>query len=93
LLQALLITGKRNAPLAFHRSLRWVEGAWECFDELSCTDWRKVRHIGIGADQTSIYIAMSRTFQPGQLRAWIDLSSKIDELKKGEALIHRRRLA
>jgi hypothetical protein len=42
--------------------------------------------VGIGADQTSIYAVMSRTFQPSQLQPWLDLSEELKDLKEGEPL-------
>ena len=48
--------------------------------------------IGIGASQTSIYVVMSRTFQPGQMQPWIDLTEQRRKLTDGEALRLERTL-
>lgn len=80
LLQKMLITGKQNAPFHFRRSLEWKNGKWHIKDELQAKSWKEVISVGIGCDQTSIYVVMSRTFQPGQLQPWLDLTSEIHQL-------------
>ena len=35
---------------------------------------------------------MSRTFQPGQLQPWLDLTSQIRALKEGEPFVLERSL-
>jgi hypothetical protein len=89
-LQKLLITGKDAAPFHFERTLRWSANRWELVDRIEAKTWRKVEAAGIGPDQTSIYVAMSRTFQSGQLQPWIDLTEKVRALKDGEALVVER---
>lgn len=69
-LQRMLIVGKQESPYRFKRTLRF-QGDWRVTDELSCPDWSKVEHVAIGPDQTSIYNAMSRTYQKGQLQDWL----------------------
>ncbi|NER33125.1 MAG: hypothetical protein F6J93_03445 [Oscillatoria sp. SIO1A7] len=86
LLQKMLITGKEPAPFHFIRRLRWVEGRWHLSDELIAESWDNVTAVGIGGDQTSIYVVMSRTFQCGQLQPWLDLTAEIGKLKPGQAL-------
>ncbi|ACK70972.1 conserved hypothetical protein [Gloeothece citriformis PCC 7424] len=90
LLQKILITGKKNAPFSFLRQLRWENGHWKVIDELNAESWEQVVSAGIGCDQTSIYVVMSRTFQRGQLRQWLELTDKIKPLKTGEKLILER---
>ncbi len=92
LLQRLLITGKKPAPLAFQRTLAWRLGQLHVTDELTAESWDKVKAVGIGAAQTSIYVVMSRTFQPGQMQPWLDLTPRIAELKAGESLTVERTL-
>lgn len=41
---------------------------------------------GIGCDQTSIYVVMSRTFQLGQLQSWLDLTEQVRQLNPGQNL-------
>jgi hypothetical protein len=86
ILQKILITGKQNAPFSFRRKLCWKHGAWQVTDELSSSNWNKVISGGIGGDQTSIYVVMSRTFQLGQLQPWLDLTEQIEQLSAGETL-------
>ena len=86
LLQKMLITGKKPAPLRFSRTLSWQEDRLRVVDELTTSSWENVRAVGIGGSQTSIYVVMSRTFQPGQLQPWLDLTQEMRELKGDEPL-------
>jgi len=90
LLQRILIIGKSDAPVEFTRELTWRDGTWHVRDEVRCMDWRKVLAADIGCDQTSIYVAMSRTFQDGQLHSWLDLMPWVFELNQGQPLIVER---
>jgi hypothetical protein len=92
LLQKVLITGKKPAPFRFSRQLQWRDGAWQVVDELHAESWKAVQAIGIGGDQTSIYVVMSRTFQRGQLQPWLDLTDRLRGLQAGQALRIERRL-
>jgi hypothetical protein len=85
-LQRVLITGKQRAPFTFSRWLKWEDGTWRVTDELRAQSWKDVRAAGIGPDQTSIHVVMSRTFQMGQLQPWLDLTDKIRSLAPGEPL-------
>ncbi len=86
ILQKILITGKNKAPFSFQRTLSYSDGQWHILDELSAQSWSNVVAAGIGCDQTSIYVVMSRTFQPGQLQPWLDLTDQVEQLGKGESL-------
>jgi len=92
LLQRMLIMGKRDAPFTFSRRFKWQGGRWRMMDTLQGDSWEKVLAAGIGCDQTSIYVAMSRTFQMGQLQPWLDLTSKMKGLPPGELLCLERDL-
>lgn len=92
LLQALLITGKKKAPFQFQRQLRWEGQQLTVRDELQTETWHPVKRIGIGCDQTSIYVVMSRTFQRGQLQPWLDLTEEVKKLSAGKPLIFERKL-
>ncbi|NJO39898.1 MAG: hypothetical protein HC769_04045 [Cyanobacteria bacterium CRU_2_1] len=92
LLQKVLIVGKKNAPFQFSRQLRWKNGYWTVIDELKAQDWDAVISAGIGCDQTSIYVVMSRTFQLGQLQPWLDLTEEVRKLAPGETLTVEREL-
>ena len=92
LLQKMLITGKKTAPFKFSRVLTWENGGWRVVDELRARSWRDVTAGGIGCDQTSIHVVMSRTYQSGQLREWLDLTDQLSRLKPGEPLKLERML-
>lgn len=92
LLQRILITGKKPAPLSFQRTFAWRHDQLVISDELTAESWEKVRSVGIGAAQTSIYVVMSRTWQAGQLQPWLDLTGKLKALKEGEPLKLERTL-
>lgn len=92
LLQKMLIVGKQDAPFQFVRQLVYEPEGWIVNDELRGNDWRSVVSAGIGGDQTSIYVVMSRTFQIGQLQPWLDLTPQIRQLGPGEPLRIQRRL-
>ena len=93
LLQKMLITGKNDAPFRFQRSFQWQDGHWTLRDTLTATGgWNNVLTAGIGCDQTSIYVVMSRTFQPGQLQPWKDLTGVVNSLSPGQPLEVERQL-
>ncbi|MGL5872342.1 MAG: hypothetical protein ACRC2R_08230 [Xenococcaceae cyanobacterium] len=92
ILQKVLITGKKSAPFSFSRQLKWENGQWKVIDELNAQSWDDVVSAGIGCDQTSIYVVMSRTFQMGQLREWLDLTDKIKQLSSSQSLKLERNL-
>lgn len=86
LLQKMLITGKQPAPFRFKRNFKWENNQWKIKDELYSASWKGVTSAGIGSDQTSIYVVMSRTFQSGQLQPWLDLTPEIKKLSMGQCL-------
>ncbi|HEX8186404.1 MAG TPA: hypothetical protein VF747_16685 [Blastocatellia bacterium] len=86
LLQKMLITGKKPAPFTFSRLLKWKGDGWSIIDELQAKDWNDVIAAGVGCDQTSIYVVMSRTFQKSQLQPWLDLTDDVRALKPGQPL-------
>jgi hypothetical protein len=79
-LQKILITGKQDAPFKFYRRLSWESDHWQVSDQLTAESWDKVIAADIGCDRTSIYVVMSRTFQPGQLQPAWDLSDRLKNL-------------
>ena len=89
-LQKLLITGKDKAPFRFDRTLQWDGTRWNVVDRVEASTWRDVDCVGIGPDQTSVYVAMSRTFQEGQLQPWLDVTDRLRALKDDEPLIVER---
>lgn len=85
LLQKVLITGKKNSPFSFRRQLSWKNGQWCVTDELQANSWHNIIAAGIGCDQTSIYVVMSRTFQRGQLQSWLNLTGEVKKLTSGDS--------
>ena len=92
LLQRMLITGKTDAPFEFIRRLKPGGARLRIIDELHARSWDDVVAAGIGCDQTSIYVVMSRTFQRGQLQPWIELTDEVRKLAPGQPLIVEREL-
>jgi len=95
LLQKVLITGKKAAPFRFQREFVWNDGRLTVRDRIEPAEganWRNVKQAGIGVDQTSIYVVMSRTFQAGQMLPWTDLTAQAARLQPGEALEFSRQL-
>lgn len=90
LLQKMLITGKKDAPIYFQRQLQWNDEHWCVTDELQAQSWKNVIAAGIGCDQTSIYVVMSRTFQRGQLQPWLDLTPEVRLLTPERSLKLKR---
>jgi hypothetical protein len=90
LLQKMLITGKNEAPFTFQRTLEWKENKLFVADRVKAESWSNVVQVGIGSDQTSIYVVMSRTFQKNQLQPWEDFTSQVRNLKAGEPLVIQR---
>lgn len=90
ILQVLLITGKKKSPYQFSRSFHWKNKTLEVTDTLYAKDWSRVKNVGIGCDQTSIYVVMSRTFHEGNLSGFIVLDHEIKNLKQGEPLVLKR---
>ncbi len=92
ILQKILITGKKNAPFYFRREFSWDNGQLIVNDQITAQSWETVINMGIGCDQTSIYVAMSRPFQPGQLQLWRDLTDRIEGLKGEKTITLERKL-
>lgn len=86
LLQRLLITTKRAAPFRFSRTLRRTDRGWGLTDEVTGGDWAAVESAGVAGDQTSIYVVMSRVYQPAQLRTWDDLTEQVRTLARDATL-------
>ncbi|MCP3890557.1 MAG: hypothetical protein GY702_17050 [Desulfobulbaceae bacterium] len=89
LLQKVLITGKKNAPLKFVRTFHKDESGWIVEDVVNAP-WANIVEGGLGGHQTSIYVVMSRTFQDGQLQPWKDYSHEISQLKDDQVFELKR---
>ncbi|MGD1912829.1 MAG: hypothetical protein ACFB2X_18865 [Rivularia sp. (in: cyanobacteria)] len=92
ILQRILITGKNDAPFRFIRRFYWQNETWNIIDELHAQTWDNVISVGIGCDQTSIYVVMSRTFQRSQLQPWLDLTEEVKKLAPSQVLEIKRQL-
>ena len=90
ILQKILITGKKEAPFKFERTFEYDEGSWIVKDELQAKNWAHVESAGIDSSQTSIYVVMSRTFQKGQLKPWLDFTEDVHQLDNQETLSIKR---
>ncbi len=86
ILQKILITGKQTTPYQFNRQFSWKGTYWQVSDLLKTQSWDNIVSADIGCDRTSIYVVMSRTFQPGQLQSALDLSDRIQNLPPGSSL-------
>ena len=86
MLQKVLITGKSDAPFRFERTLRLADEKLHVIDKIEADSWTNVSLAGIGCDQTSIYVVMSRTFQAAQLQPWLDLTPQVRALASGQPL-------
>lgn len=94
LLQKLLVTGRREAPFRFHRSLRWDDGGVTIRDEIIADQgWSDVALIGIGGFQTSSTTIMARVWQANHLQPWRDLTHLLAGLGADEPLIVERRIS
>lgn len=91
LLQKMLVTGRREAPFRFHRSLRWNGAGWIIRDEIVAEQgWQDVALIGIGGFQTSTTTIMARTWQANHLQPWHDLTALLAGLGPNDPLIVER---
>ena len=86
-----IVLGKQDTPFRFTRRFRWEKNQWQIIDELYADSWRGVISAGIGCDQTSMDIPLSRTFQRGQLQPWLDVTDEIRKLTPGQCLKLERR--
>jgi len=91
-LQKVLITGKSDAPFRFERTLRLRDEKLSVSDKIEAESWQSVSLAGIGCDQTSIYVVMSRTFQSAQLQPWLDVTDRVRKLSPGQSLEITREL-
>ncbi|MBB4640613.1 hypothetical protein [Rhizorhapis suberifaciens] len=93
LLQKILVTGRREAPFRFHRTLRWSDGCLTIRDEIFADEgWEKVVRIGIGGFQTSSTTIMARVWQANHLQPWQDMSHLLAGLSASDPLIIERQL-
>ncbi|WP_420605556.1 hypothetical protein [Novosphingopyxis sp.] len=93
MLQAVLVTGRKDAPFAFRRVLEWNGRGWTVRDELRAErGWGDVARIGVGGFQTSTATIMARVWSPEQDQPWIDWSDRLAGLADDAALVVERDL-
>jgi hypothetical protein len=94
LLQRVLITGKRPAPLRFERRIAWGGGKLEVSDRLEAVseEARRIDALWASSDATSIYVATSNLWQAASLQGWEPLHDAAEALRRdGHARVERSR--
>ncbi len=85
---ALLVTGRKDAPFTFRRRFERVEGGWRVRDQLRPDEgWADIAGGGISGFQTSTTTIMARVWSPDQAQPWHDLTAEIAALEGGETLL------
>lgn len=93
LLQKILVTGRKDAPFRFQRSLRWDGNGVTIRDEIFADEgWQDVASVGIGGFQTSSTTIMARVWQANHLQPWNDLTHLVRALGAGDPLVIERRV-
>ena len=93
LLQKILVTGRKDAPFRFKRSLRWEGEDVVIRDEIFADEGgQDVASVGIGGFQTSSTTIMARVWQANHLQPWNDLTHLVRGLSAGEPLVIERRV-
>lgn len=93
ILQKLLIVGRGSSGFRFVRIFERTSSGWRVIDEIKSKKWGKVKSVGIGGSQASIYVTMSRTFCPDQLHIpWKDMSGLLGSIDKDGKLRFEREL-
>jgi hypothetical protein len=90
-LQKLLVTGRKDAPFRFRRTLSWEGDALIVEDELRAEQgWASVAEAGQSGFQVGITTVMARVWEPAQFQEWQDLTARIAALGDDEPLVVRR---
>jgi len=93
LLQGVLITGRKPAPLRFERRIDWsgetlvIEDALEAVDASAV---RRVDRLWASTDATSIYVATSNLWQAASLAPWEPLDEALGRLREHGRVTIRR---
>jgi hypothetical protein len=91
MLQKLLVTGRKDAPFQFRRSLAWENGALVVEDELRSTNgWGMVAEAGQSGFQVGLTTVMARVWEPAQFQEWRDLTDEIAALAPDAPLVVRQ---
>lgn len=92
LLQAVLVTGRKDAPFAFRRTFERAPGGWTVRDDIVPDEgWRDIATAGISGFQTSTTTIMARVWAPDQAQPWLDLTDRVAALQGKEPLVVERR--
>lgn len=91
LLQAVLVTGRKDAPFAFRRIFTRVPGGWSVRDEVrAAAGWDGIACAGISGFQTSTTTIMARVWAPDQAQPWVELTDVVRALAPGAMLVVER---
>ena len=91
MLQKLLVTGRKDAPFRFRRTLMWQGDDLIVEDELHAEQgWGMVAEAGQSGFQVGLTTVMARVWEPAQLQPWRDLTGDIAALAPGAPLVVRQ---
>ncbi|MCU0946651.1 MAG: hypothetical protein MUF47_00150 [Porphyrobacter sp.] len=91
MLQKLLVTGRKDAPFRFRRTLMWQGDALIVEDEIHAEQgWGMVAEAGQSGFQVGLTTVMARVWEPAQLQPWRDLTGDIAALAPGAPLVVRQ---
>ena len=92
MLQAVLVTGRKDAPFTFRRTFTRTPGGWTVRDEVRPDrGWQGIARAGISGFQTSTTTIMARVWAPDQAQPWHDCTDALAALPEGAPLIVERR--
>ena len=92
MLQAVLVTGRKDAPFTFRRTFTRTPGGWTVRDEVRPErGWQGIARAGISGFQTSTTTIMARVWAPDQAQPWHDCTDALAALPEGAPLIVERR--
>lgn len=90
-LQKLLVTGRKDAPFQFRRTLRWHNDTLIIEDEVqSQQGWQSVAEAGQSGFQVGLTTVMARVWEPAQFQQWQELTDQIAALGPDEPLVIRQ---
>ncbi|AZI36120.1 hypothetical protein NT2_04_02090 [Caenibius tardaugens NBRC 16725] len=91
LLQAVLVTGRQDAPFTFRRTFLRRGGGWQVHDEVTPEQgWQDIAMAGISGFQTSTTTIMARVWAPDQAQPWLDLTDDVTALQGNAPLVVER---
>lgn len=91
MLQKLLVTGRKDAPFRFRRTLAWEGEALVVEDVLHAENgWGMVAEAGQSGFQVGLTTVMARVWEPAQFQEWQDLTQQVAALAPEEPLVVRQ---